>query len=150
MTDRPYLQFGVEELERLFEAAQNDPVLLGALRRELDHRTVPKARALTAQVDEALLKVGRSKPQAPVQKSDQQLTVGCSQCGRANLVSVGVSARHFSCSGCLRPFVVEVETGIMKVTFPVVPSTSGNRLWVGLVLAAVLLAGLYFLLSAKA
>lgn len=153
MTGRPYFHYGVEELERLFAAAHNDPVLLGALRRELEHRTVPKARALRTQVDEALLKVGssRSPSRAPAVSLAQQVSVGCAQCRRANLVSVSVggAAQHFSCAGCFRPFVIEFENGTMKVSYPPLLAASGNRLWIGVVLAAATLAGLYLFLIAR-
>lgn len=150
MTDRPYFRHGVEELERLFAAVQNDSVLLGMLRRELGHRTVPRARALTAQVDEALAKYVRPRAVPTVQRSnDQQLRVGCSQCGRVNSVAARNGAQHLSCAACLRPFVVEFESGIIKVTFPVEPAISGSRIWGVVVLVGVLLAGLYLFLRAR-
>lgn len=158
MTDRPYFHYGVAELERLFEAARNDAVLLAALRLELEHRTVPKARALRIQVDDALVRVGssRSPAQARAANLDQRVSVGCSHCGRANLVSVQTHGPvgRFSCAGCFRPFVIEFENGIMKVSFPVAPAvteTSGRRLWIGVVLAVAVLAlaGLVFLLGER-
>lgn len=152
MTDRPYFHYGVEKLERLFEAARNDAVLLGALKRELEHRSVPKARALRTQVDNALLKVGSAR--APSANPEQQVSIGCSHCGRSNLVVVRAHGPvgRFSCAGCFRPFIVEFENGIMKVTFPVAPSTpqrSGGRLWIGVALAVASLAGLFFLFGAR-
>jgi hypothetical protein len=152
MTDRPYFHYGVDDLEKVFEAAPNDAVLLSALRRELEHRTVPKARDLRTQVDQALLRVGRRRPPPETTKQiHQQVSVGCSHCGRTNLVSVGGAALHLSCSGCFKPFVIEFENGIMKVSFPIIPAAPApaSRLWIGVVLAAVLLAGLFFLFSAR-
>ena len=54
MTGRPFLTRGVAELEKMFARGKADRAVLEDLRRELGHRTVPRARALLTQVEAML------------------------------------------------------------------------------------------------
>lgn len=50
MTSRQYIRLSVKEIERLFERAPVDAATLDGLIRELDHRSVPRAKELRQRI----------------------------------------------------------------------------------------------------
>lgn len=62
---RPLLQYRIDQLEKMFVASRTNEAALRQLADELQHRDVPRALALRAQVEKAL-RGTRANPDAPV------------------------------------------------------------------------------------
>ena len=77
---RPLLQFGVSQLEDMFAKSKADPNVLRQLEDELQHRQVPRAVALLAEVQTAISgsmpvappPIAPASPQKPTESSIRQ------------------------------------------------------------------------------
>jgi len=63
---RPLLQYRIDQLEKMFVASRTNEAALRQLADELQHRDVPRALALRAQVETAL-RGTRANPDAPAE-----------------------------------------------------------------------------------
>jgi hypothetical protein len=143
MAHRPYFKVGIDQLQFLFDGANGDQRLLQALKQELQHRKMPKAKALGKKVDDEL-KVLFYQPTVPSlapaplppPAAPQRIAVECAHCQTAHFVSTLDGVRQsLSCPCCKASYEAVFRYGVMRTKFqskPTAASQPGIAGWIAL------------------
>ena len=129
MSNRPFIQKSIVELEVIFEENKNNVVELKKLSLELSYRKVPRAVALTKKVSDFLKSPNSEEPKIHSESPDsepemlrrQQSTkvpvIECQSCGQKLRINLGSDSREYNCPICKAIFRASYSVGVLSVLF---------------------------------